>query len=57
MGLEGEKSPAVVSCRADGGGAMQLHRPDHGSDLDRTAEDEKRMGVEEEGVGVARGQD
>ena len=49
------RSPSVVPCRADGGGAMQLHQPDCGSDLNRTAENEKRRGVENEGDGVAQG--
>ena len=43
--------------RTDDGGAMQLHRPDRGSDLDLTAEDEKRRGVEQEDDGVAQEQD
>jgi len=51
------KSPAVVPCRTDDGGAMQLYRPDRGSDLDQTAKDEKRRGVEQEDDGVALEQD
>ena len=51
------RSPAVVPGRADDGGAMQLHRPDRGSDLDLTAEDENRRGVEQEDDGVAQEQD
>ena len=51
------KSPAIVPGRTDDGGAMQLHRPDRGSDLDLTAEDEKRRGVEQEDDGVAQEQD
>ena len=45
-GTRREESPAVVPGRTDDGGAMQLHRPDRGSNLDLTAEDEKRRGVE-----------
>ena len=51
------RSHVVVPCRADNGGATQLHRPDRGSDLDRTSEDEKRRGVEQEDDGVAQEQD
>ena len=39
------------------GGAMQLCQLDRGSDLDLTAEDEKRRGVEQEDDGVAQEQD
>ena len=56
-GTRRERSPAVVPGRTDDGGAMQLHRPDCGSDLDLTAEDEKRRGVEQEDDGVAQEQD
>ena len=35
---------------------MHLHRPDRGFDLDLTAEDEKRRGVEQEDDGVAQEQ-
>ena len=55
-GTRRERRTAVVPCRADNGGATQLHRPDCGSDLDRTAKDEKRRGIEEEGNGEAHGQ-
>ena len=51
------RSHVVVPCRADNGGATQLHRPDRGSDIDWTTEDEKRRGVEEEGDSVAQEQD
>ena len=56
-GTRRERSPAVVPGRTDDGGAMQLHRPDRGSNLDLTTEDEKRRGVEEEGDSVAQEQD
>jgi len=56
-GTRRERSHAVVPGRTDDGGAMQLHRPDRGSDLDLTAEDEKRRGVEQEDDGVAQKQD
>ena len=45
-GIRRGRSPAVVPGRTDDGGAMQLHRPDRGSNLDLTAEDQKRKGVE-----------
>ena len=48
------RSHAVVPGRADDGGAMQLHRPDRGSNLDLTTEDVKRRGVEQEDDGVAQ---
>ena len=51
------KSPAVVPCRTDDGDAMQLYRPDRGSDLNLKAEYEKRRGVEQEDDGVAQKQD
>ena len=51
------RSHVVVPGQADDGGATQLHRPDRGSDLDRTSEDEKRRGVEQEDGGVPQEQD
>ena len=51
-----ERSPAVVPGRTDDGGAMQLYRPDRGSDLNLKAEYEKRRGVEQEDDGVAQEQ-
>jgi len=51
------RSHAVVPGQIDDGGTMQLHPPDRGSDLDLTAEDEKRRGVEQEDDGVAQEQD
>jgi len=47
----------LVPCRVNGGGATQLRRPDRGSNLDRTAKDEKRREVEEDGDGEAQGPD
>ena len=37
-GTKRGRSPAVVPGRTDDGGAIQLHRPDRGSDLDLTPE-------------------
>ena len=56
-GTKRGRSPAVVPGRTDDGGAIQLHRPDRGSNLDLTTEDEKRRGVEQEDDGVAQEQD
>ena len=59
MGEEDEtkrgRSPAVVPGRTDDGGAIQLHRPDRGSDLYR--QPRTRRGVEQEDDGVAQEQD
>ena len=51
------RSPAVVPGQPDDEGAMQLHRLDRGSDLDLTAEDEKRRGVEQDDDVVVHEQD
>ena len=56
-GTKRGRSPAVVPGRTDDGGAIQLHRPDRGSNLDLTPEDEKRRGVEQEDDGIAQEQD
>ena len=56
-GTRRERSPAVVPGRTDDGSAMQLHRPDRGSDLDLTTKYEMRRGVEQEDDSVAQEQD
>ena len=56
-GIRRGRSSAVVPGRTDDGGAMQLHRPDRGSDLDLTTKYEKRRRVEQEDDSVTQEQD